>query len=144
MLQNFSTRSKHTLKVLNDHRFVSDIINYEGPLLCLYRSEHHQDFFYKWCDSFGSLNRWMIFPINREDIKNYICKNLSLLNIVKNSSDYFLLDVQTLEGQIKYKNFWKLSPHEVPAEYFPLEDSFFDKKTQNCQKNGCRAYIFDV
>ncbi len=104
-----------------------DFIYHEGPLLSHFvdESNPNNQYFYKWTDASEERNRWMIFKFNEKQIKQFLNKEKTLLDIVYQNSFVYLLD---LDNNLAEKQILLISVENIPASYLPAANSFFDEK----------------
>lgn len=110
---------------ISRHSFICDIQYFEGPLLSLYRYRDNS-WLYLWCDIEDKINRWLVFPITRESFVSYLERKKSLLEIIKDSLEYLILDIDH-RGKTQRRTLKRISsPNEI-QEYLPTEESLFDE-----------------
>lgn len=94
-----------------DNEFVQDIIVYEQPILCLYKSGDRV-FLYYWMDTNDIMDRWVIFETNKELLEKWR-DNHYLFDIV---GDYILNDevyFVNLDKENKFVVGWKTNTEEL-------------------------------
>lgn len=131
------TRPFTHLTFVDKHSYICDLLNIEGPLLCLFR-DAKQSWIYLWCDTDGiKKERWLLFPIGRKDLIDYLEKKSALLNLVNDASVKYLLDITfnieadassvslMSEGMIMHRHLKQVAMDDI-QEYLPSQDSFFN------------------
>jgi hypothetical protein len=124
------------MKVLDKQSYICDLLDIEGPLLCLFR-DAKQNWLYLWCDTDGAKReRWLLFPVTRAALIQYLERKLTLRSVVTESTSKFLLDV-TLNTEavnpsalaVDTTMHRRLKSVELAdvVEYLPSEDSFFNE-----------------
>lgn len=116
-------RERVKIAEFKGHRWVEDILYFEGPLLSLLKASASQDFFYYWCGTFNKQNRWLALEVSRDQIEQYRNQDLSLLDIL-NSLGYGY--VVFIDATQKIKSSWKYSVDDLPEVCVPPEESYFD------------------
>ena len=100
---------------------VADLIEFEGPLLSLFRSPTGQDYLYYWCDRDDSCNRWLIVRCRENQVKHLLARQLSLYEIITTPADPFVYCVD-LDSECRYVGSRIVSPKNLPEDYLPAED----------------------
>ncbi|RQW69056.1 hypothetical protein EBB56_18585 [Halomonas sp. YLB-10] len=106
-----------------NHRWVEDILYFDGPILSILKGSTTQDYFYYWCDADDRHNRWMILPVSREQIIEYKSSKITLLDICKNKKSVTFVDINE---ELNPKKGIDVSLDSVPDDYLPPEESYFD------------------
>ncbi len=114
---------KIAISNVETHRWVEDIAYFDGPLVSLMKASTSQDYIYYWCDSDRMYNRWLAFPISREQIYEYTIQSISLLEILTSNQSSFVIDIDS-EG--KSKKVWSIAVSDITGDYLPSEDSYFE------------------
>lgn len=104
---------------------VADLIYFDGPLLSLYRDSEGMDFIYYWCDCDESTNRWLIISVQNQTVRDFFAKQISLRNLIKEAKDKFIYCVD-IDSNLKLENAFIISPRNLPPNYLPQEDSFYE------------------
>lgn len=104
---------------------VSDLIYFEGPLLSHYISPAGENYLFYWCDVDDLHNRWIIFRTDLLTIQNYVEKKISLKEIINHPTDDFVYIVD-IDDNLCYNNVQLLLANEIPTEYIPQNNSYFD------------------
>jgi hypothetical protein len=119
--------------LLDKHIYICDLINIEGPLLCLFR-DHRSNWCYLWCDTDTvDTERWAVLRVSRDTLAGYLSGVTTLRQLVESSLATFCLDLTTHIEDGKRTKTRRLLQVEINAlqEYFPAEDSFFDPSLTN-------------
>lgn len=115
-----------SISKIDKHDFICDLIYFEGPLLTLFRDKN-ESWLYLWCDTDNeATERWLLFPVSRENLVNYLKNGAPLLNIIKNSYEYLILDLRSGE-QKSYRFLRRIDDLNVVNEYLPDEESVFNE-----------------
>ena len=104
-----------------------DFIYYEGPLLSHYLGDDEREYLLKWVDADDSANRWLAFPITQHQLYSFLRKKISLRQLilqVKANLVYFL----DLDNELKVNNITAQICEEIPKDYLPPKDSFYNEK----------------
>lgn len=102
-----------------------DIYYFEGPYLSHFVDERGMDYMMSWVDLDGAVNRWLLFSIEPEFLNRYFSQKSSLRETIEASitGSIYIVD---LDSQGTYQNIWILRTEDLPPEYRPKENSFFD------------------
>jgi len=132
------TRPFMPLRDLDKHNYICDLMNIEGPLLCLFR-DATQSWIYLWCDTDGiKKERWLLFPISRPQLIAYLEKTATLRTLVESSASKYLLDLTfntefepgnfpaASDDLITHRRLKEVDLHQID-EYLPASDSYFNE-----------------
>jgi len=117
-------------KVLDRERLtrIGDLINIEGPILSVFQDENNSDFYlFDWADSDNYVNRWLVYKVNPENIKNFITNRTSYRELFISSlnSEYYYIDI---DNDLLDSDFILTKITTLPENYIPLNENRFDKK----------------
>ena len=62
--------------ILHENVKVSDLINYEGPVLSHFTNSSDEHYLYYWVDQSKVATRWLIVKVGFWDIKSYLQNEL--------------------------------------------------------------------
>ena len=79
---------------------VSDLLEFDGPLLSHFINDKNENFLFMWCDADHLYNRWIIFKVEKYEIDKYLDDELILLDIMKDRNLYCV----DIDNDIKYHN----------------------------------------
>lgn len=120
---------------LDKHRHICDLIYVDGPLLSLYRDTKH-DWMYLWIDTdMNSVNRWLLFEIDRKRLVEYLDKTTALLDLILKARRKYVLEGYRQTGQRNggksieslFRSLFIVDCIDVLSEYLPDSDSYFDE-----------------
>lgn len=98
----------------------ADLIEYDGPLLSLFKSEEGEDVLFSWLDSDKRKNRWAVVPLGRETLLHYLQKKTTLLEVFKKADYIFVVDYGSKARRLsRIRTHWE----SLPESYLPAEDS---------------------
>jgi len=102
-----------------------DLYYFEGPFLSHFIDERGQDYLMNWVDINVDLNKWILFSVNSEKLNDYFSKKASLRELVYSveSGAVYFLDINS---KAEYEKIHILSTADIPDEYLPKPESFFD------------------
>lgn len=111
----------------NFHEFikVSDLIYFDGPLLSHFVSPAGDDYLFYWCDVDDNFNRWIVVRTNTHIIEEYISRRITLKDVITTPIDGVLFVVD-IDDNIQYRNIILTQPTNLPLEYIPNDDSYYD------------------
>lgn len=99
----------------------ADLIAFDGPLLSLFKSDSGIDALFVWLDCSEIRNRWAIIDIKRDNLRDYLNRKLSLLDVFKASTSVTVFDAgPTARKSNLVRTRWS----DLPQEYLPKENSF--------------------
>lgn len=99
----------------------ADLVAFDGPFLSLYKSEDGDDALFAWLDCDSKKNRWCILHIGRENLRAYLTRNATLLDLFKNSPSIVIFETGATSRK---SNFVLTSFEKFPADYVPSQDSY--------------------
>lgn len=131
-------------RVFSEHSWITDLIYFEGPIVSLYKGGQEQDFFYYWCENTDVANRWLVIPVDRDEITRYVSKELSLYSLIVSCPIVTLIDTAN-DGDVMIA--YSLTNSSLPDSYIPPRDSFFD--VELCPSESYRqlitsSYVIDI
>lgn len=103
---------------------IADLIYFEGPLLSHYVSSMGDDYLFYWVDRDESDNRWLVLRISLANLQKYICKEITLRNLIETPNDGYLYTVD-VNDDVCYHNVKLVQPSALPEEYLPEADSYY-------------------
>ncbi len=109
----------------SNFRKIADLIFFEGPLLSHYISGKGDDYLFYWVDNDDHDNRWLVLRVSLADLQKYIGKKLSLLQLIENPNDGYLYCFD-VDDNINYHNVLLVQPADLPSDYLPASDSFYE------------------
>ncbi|MGE8436609.1 MAG: hypothetical protein ACN6P2_08730 [Pseudomonas palmensis] len=115
------TGIKIDARKLPKHTWNADLIEFDGPLLSLYKSEQGEDLLYVWLDCTDLRNRWAVVPVSRRVLRGYLEQELTLREAFL-SSEYIVV-FHTSSGA-KRSAFLQTAWNLLPEDYLPDEDSY--------------------
>jgi hypothetical protein len=102
---------------------ISNVIEFEGPLLSHYRDSFNKNYLFYWVEADENHNRWLVWEIDIDSFYLYLAQEISLRNLFPNSSDnIFIVDIN---AKAVYERVLMTYAATTPEEYFPEIDSFF-------------------
>jgi len=116
------------IDVLNvDFTKKGDLIYHEGPILSHFVGNKGHDYFFYWVDIDDEYNRWMVFEVTNNGLKNFFGKKSRLLDLVKlsPSSHVYYIDI---DDDINFKRFFRSGKDNIPTSYLPSEKSFYNER----------------
>ncbi len=104
---------------------MTDLIYEGGPILSLYVSDGDY-YLYCWTDCDEGFNRWMIFRVTYGQLRGYVDGKISLLKVLMDNPDGFVRFADYDGKGIFPAQTVAISVMNIPADYLPENDSFFD------------------
>jgi hypothetical protein len=104
---------------------IGDLVNFEGPLLTLFEDcRNNRLYIFDWVDRDEDKNRWIVYRASPFFLKQFITGKISHKELFLSSVDgYYSLEINR---KLQYENFRKLSRRDIPDEYLPQDDAFFE------------------
>jgi len=139
MMLNIKKAPRLNLSLLDKHVYMSDLVYVEGPLLSLYR-DAKDNWLYFWCDTDKkSKERWLLFPVSREDLIAYLEAKKNLLELVTSAKKRWFMDYSRIsqkptddpasEPTKSYsRELREVTDSALLEEYLPTADSYFDEE----------------
>jgi hypothetical protein len=104
---------------------VNDLLFYEGPILSYFTNEYGWDFFMYWCDNDDNFNRWLLFRVDKQQLRDFFLRKETLFQLIKHNSQGFIYIID-IDENIEYTNKKIVSINNIPKNYFPSVHSFYD------------------
>lgn len=108
-------------RTLPKHQWNADLIEFEGPLLSLYKGESGNDLLYAWLDCTATRNRWCIIPVNRKSLRDYLEQQKTLRELYVESEWVVIFHTG---ASAKRSAFLRTSWDRLPEAYLPEIDSY--------------------
>lgn len=113
---------------LNKYNFFSHLIDFDGPLLSLFKGEDNVDALFLWVDNDSSRNRWCIIPVKRNDLDDYLSEALTLRDLIlknKNVVYFNYKEAMRKEGRVLVKSSCiSVDVKDIPSLYLPNAESY--------------------
>lgn len=103
----------------------ANLIEQDGPLLSLYYNDKGDYYLFYWLDCDDTSNRWMIVRVSLNTLYQYLNKETSLLQVIKEASDNFVWIVD-LDNRGEQTDTLAVTFSNVPSKYLPDPDSYFE------------------
>ncbi|MBD8476458.1 hypothetical protein IFT98_19795 [Pseudomonas sp. CFBP 8770] len=108
-------------RTLSKHHWNADLIEFEGPLLSLYKGESGDDLLYAWLDCTEIRNRWCIIPVDRKSLREYL-EQIKTLRDIYLESEWLVIFHTGVSS--KRSAFMRTSWDKLPELYLPEADSY--------------------
>jgi len=110
------------------YNFFAHLVDFDGPLLSLFRGENNKDALFMWVDNDSSRNRWCIIPIVRSDLNDYLSQSITLKDLI-NRQDFLIYfnyrETIRKEGRVLVRSSCKeVNIEDIPEKYMPKENSY--------------------
>ncbi|MFJ5509209.1 hypothetical protein [Pectobacterium jejuense] len=102
----------------------ADLIDFDGPLLSLFKGERNTDALYMWVDNDTRRNRWCIIPVNRITLNDYLQKKTSLKEVVLSAKKVIFFNMSEGVNGLTKRSCIEVARDDFPADYFPDEDAY--------------------
>ncbi|MBX8543400.1 hypothetical protein K5D53_01985 [Pseudomonas cichorii] len=108
-------------KFFAKHSWNADLIDFDGPLLSLYKGEYDEDLLYIWLDCNATKNRWGVVPVSRNNLREYLDSSVTLQTVFKESPWIAIFHTGSSSNR---RNSPLRTTWENLLEYLPDEDSY--------------------
>lgn len=103
----------------------ADLISYDGPILALFEGNRGAQYLYLWCDSNESLNRWLVFRVDEEQLARYLDRDTDLRDLVLHPVDGFVF-LADIRNDMSIAGTFLVRPDELPGVYVPRVGSRYE------------------
>ncbi len=103
---------------------IGDLLYSEGPILSHFIGDDGKQYLFTWVDNNDILNRWLIFEVTNFEFYLFFKGSLSLKDIILNKDFVYTLD---LDANLESSRVQIVDKKNIPIEYLPSKDSFFDE-----------------
>ena len=98
----------------------ADLVSFDGPLISLFK-KGDDDFLFVWVDCDVSRNRWLIVPVERNPLQDYLTQHSTLLSIMKDAKVVWIFESTMTAQRRNYRN---IEVDKLPESYLPKRDSY--------------------
>lgn len=113
---------------LPEYTFFSHLVDFEGPLISLFKGKQDIDALFQWVDSNDSYNRWCIIPVKRADLNGYLAEKFTLKELIEKAVEVTYLNIKTVKDDDLYRIFRRsgiiVNVKDIPEDYMPRGKSF--------------------
>ncbi|MFL1516848.1 hypothetical protein [Pseudomonas prosekii] len=129
-------------KFFSKHSWNADLIDFDGPLLSLYKGEYDEDLLYIWLDCNATKNRWGVIPISRNNLRAYLDCSVTLRSVFEESSWVAMFHTGSAPNR---RNSPICTTWQEAIEYLPDEDSYLvpeisTEAARQLATEGCEEY----
>ncbi|WP_363797428.1 hypothetical protein ABU614_19755 [Lysobacter firmicutimachus] len=110
-------------KKLPEFTWNADLIEFDGPLVSLFKSDRDADALFVWVDCDRYKNRWCIVQVVRSNLRGYLNAEIALRDLFEQAGDLYFFDVGPSGRR---SNFVVSTIGIVPQSYLPAADSMLD------------------
>ena len=102
---------------------ISNLIEFDGPLLSHYKDKFDNQYLYYWVDQDKVNNRWLVWKVNMDFLYLYINVEIPLLTLFPKSGEMlFCIDI---DNGIRYSKIVLTYSNLIPENYLPEPDAYF-------------------
>lgn len=102
---------------------VSDLIEFDGPLLSHYKDKFSNNLLFYWVDNDEVNNRWIVWKISEDFLYLYLNEKISLVGLFPEGKEFvYVVDI---DKSVKYSNIVMIYASGLPHKYKPEVDAFF-------------------
>ena len=115
---------KNTLELPNDLVKISDLLEFEGPILSHFTDRAGKNYLFYWVDYDTEVNRWLVWEVTTKQMAEYLKGLVSLKYLLgkNNKTALFIVDI---DAECRYKNVVTLELNHIPTPYIPEDASFY-------------------
>lgn len=133
-------------KFFSKHSWNADLIEFDGPLLSLYKGEFDEDLLYVWLDCSSTKNRWGVIPISRTNLREYLECTISLRDVFQASRWIVIFHTGSAPNR---RNSPIRTTWHVLEEYLPDDDSYLTPEistvaAQRLAQEVCEEYALGL
>lgn len=127
-MENIKGKDKD-LSFLKELVKIGDLVNFDGPLLSLFRDEKDSLYLYHWVDNDEKSNRWIVAKTSLFFIKGYLKQEISHWNLIIKSPERYLFLVD-LDHELNPINQLQISKGALSSskDYLPAQDVFHESE----------------
>lgn len=103
---------------------VSNLIDFDGPLLSHYIDKYHNSFLYYWVDQDDQNNRWLVWKVDESRLHLYLIGEVSLHDLFPNEGE--LLYVIDVDSKINFTQILLVYADAVDEKYRPEINSYYN------------------
>lgn len=113
-------------KLKNSLNRIVDVVNFEGPLLTLYKDINNRYLYLlDWVDRDSAFNRWLIYRCNSITLDKFIQGKISHQELFLSDENYcYVVDI---DKNYIWNNSQEINKRNLPPNYIPVEDAFFEE-----------------
>ena len=104
-----------------DFTWNADLVEFDGPLISLYKTDQDADALFVWLDKSGQANRWCVLDVDREPLRLYLTREKTLRDLFTLRSEVLMFRVGSGGRRTELM---KVSISDLPTQYLPGVDSF--------------------
>ena len=107
--------------------YITDVEWFEGPWASLFLEKKSREiYFLHWVDRTDTFHRWLFFPVSPHSLRLYLEGKLSDEDLIwlDPSEKIILLE---LNGDMKVGAVREFPKKDIPADYLPSSQAFFDE-----------------
>ena len=133
-------------KFFTKHSWNADLIDFDGPLLSLYKGEFDEDLLYMWLDCSSTKNRWGVMPISRANLRDYLEREITLRDVFVESRWIVVFHTGSEPNR---RNSPVRTTWQSLKEYLPDEDSYLvpeiaTEAAQRLAAETCEEYALGL
>jgi len=119
---------------------LGDFLFWEGPLMSHFVNDRGEDFIFKWSDKDNRHNRWMVYKTTPSLLLGYFNGRLNSLDLILSNPDGFVYFIE-MDNDLAHRRITLLKNQDIPGQYLPLPDSFYETETYEPYTEKLRAYL---
>lgn len=108
---------------LQIQEFVGVLLFQEFPATTLYSDSKGMPLIKEWVDCSDEADRFFYYKSSKDNLESFIKGRLSQIELIKNSIDNIIYCADEIDGQLT--NIKRISSFQIPEDYLPPKDSFF-------------------
>jgi len=119
---------------------MGDLINYEGPILSHFVSEHNEDFLFYWVENDEKYNRWLVYKTNSDLLNQFFNQQINHQDLIRTAVDGFVYIID-INDNLDYENIIIAPIEKIPATYLPSTASYYDSDNYEEYATQLKIYL---
>ena len=119
---------------------LGDFLFWEGPLMSHFVNDRNEDFIFKWSSKDDLHNRWMVYKSTPALLLDYFEGQINSADLILKNPDGFVYFIDT-DNDLNWLKIYLVKIQDIPKEYMPLPDSFYETETYEPYAEKLRTYL---
>ncbi len=119
---------------------MGDLLFWEGPLMSHFINDRNEDFIFKWSDKSQLLNRWLVFKTTPSLLFDFFAGRINSIDLILLNPDGFVYFID-MDNDLNYQKILLTKTKDIPVDYMPLHDSFYEKETYEPYAHRLYTYL---
>lgn len=106
-------------------RLIADLLYFDGPLLSYFKDQADQGYLYYWCDVDEQHNRWLLLPVTKPALRQFLTQQLSLHSLLLTAPPAMMYLVD-LDQALHPQGMLRVNVADLPPDYLPEPETYYD------------------